>query len=113
MKLRDDQKLATFKCDRAKWDNFLAAAAENGTTGAALLKWFVESYTAGEIAPDIDKIPAGAEERLLELVAPLYARIDEVERRLGKSKPKPTVRHQQKLINRFLTPAQGESPKTS
>lgn len=122
MKLRDDQKLATFKCDRAKWDEFLAAATENGTTGASLLKWFVEAYTARKIAPDIDKIPTGLEEKLQELIAPLSAQIEEIERRLGKWRGRwrlwQTTEKQEEMIARFFrqpppptTP--GGSPKTN
>lgn len=86
MKLRDDQKLATFKCDRAKWKEFIETAAENGTTGAGLLKWFVESYLAGKVAPDVDQIPPGLEERIEELIAPLKSKIEDLELRLGKSR---------------------------
>lgn len=115
MKLRDDQKLATFKCDRAKWDEFLAAAAENGTTGAGLLKWFVEAYLDRKIAPDIDKIPTGLEEKLQELIAPLSARMDEIDRRLGKWKGRWTswqaATNQRQQISRFFKTTSGESPK--
>ncbi|MBE9039608.1 hypothetical protein IQ235_02205 [Oscillatoriales cyanobacterium LEGE 11467] len=94
MALGRNQKLATFKCDRQIWDRFLARAAENGTSGAELCKWFVSAYVSGEIDPrqhledaDVERLADGLDKRL----APIYRRLNEFNDRLGKSSEKVTI----------------------
>ncbi|MDY6941111.1 MAG: hypothetical protein SWY16_26065 [Cyanobacteriota bacterium] len=91
MTLKKNQKLATFGCDRQQWETFLARAAENGTSGAELLKWFTAAYIDGDIDPrqyirqsDVERLADALDKRL----APLVNRLNELDARLGKSSGK-------------------------
>ena len=93
MTLKKNQKLATFNCDRQQWETFLARAAQNGTSGAELLKWFTRAYIDGEIDPrqhvgnaEVERLRDVLDQRLEQYLDPIVDRLEAVEERLGKSK---------------------------
>jgi hypothetical protein len=101
-----NETLANFRIDRDKWRAFIDRCSREGLSASEKIKAFVDGYLAGTV----DTTPSPQDSRVTDLMA----RMDEVERRLGKLKPN-TERRQQKLINRFFqqptTPR--ESPRTS
>ena len=100
MTLKKNQKLATFNCDRQQWEAFLAKAAENGTSGAELLKWFTRSYISGDIDPrqhvgegEAERLADVLDQRLTHYLSPIVERLEAVEEGLKKSSQKAVVHY--------------------
>lgn len=104
-----NETLANFRVDRDKWRAFIDQCAHEGLSASEKIKTFIDGYLSGTI----DTTPTAQDPR----VADLEARMDEIDRRLGKWKGRWTswqaATNQRQQISRFFKTTSGESPKTN